>query len=94
MKYKKFETDWDDVPLVIDLPYAARILGVSCTSLRKKSREGKFPAFKVDDSNWRVSKIELQEFIRTGQLTIVDKQTKKRKTYGTDGERTYYHRHG
>lgn len=58
----KFVYRWEEVPVVVDLPYAAVILGVSEECLKKRAQRGQFPAFKVG-SLWRVSKNDLLVYI-------------------------------
>ena len=48
-------TRWEDVPVVIDLPYLAIILKLSYVHLTNLCKKGQLPAFKVGDS-WRVEK--------------------------------------
>jgi hypothetical protein len=58
-------TSWDDVPLVMDLPFAARIVGQSPEYLKKRAQRGTFPAYR-EGSQWRVSKETLREHINGG----------------------------
>ena len=55
-------TRWEDVPVVIDLPYLAIILKLSYVHLTNLCKKGQLPAFKVGDS-WRVEKGDLIEWI-------------------------------
>lgn len=57
-------TSWDDVPIVMDLVMAGRIVGLTPDRLRLLSRRSKFPATKAGDE-WRVEKDDLIEYIRT-----------------------------
>lgn len=50
--------NWDDVPIVIDPPYAARLLGCSVQLIRKNCQSGKIPAFKIGDM-WRIRKEDI-----------------------------------
>lgn len=59
---KKFITDWAEVPVIIDLPYAACIVGQSPDNLKKLAAAGKFPATKVGKF-WRVEKEQLQLYL-------------------------------
>jgi len=58
MKRQKLTTDWDDVPVVMDLPYAARILALTPETLIKRAKAGTFPAYK-EGKVWRVRKESL-----------------------------------
>jgi excisionase family DNA binding protein len=62
---QKFETDWNRVPLIFDLAYAATLLDVSLDRMHKLAQQKRFPAFKVGKL-WRVRKDDL--------LTYIDKQ--------------------
>jgi excisionase family DNA binding protein len=62
MKQIKAVTDWDSLPVVMDLPLAARVLGLSFDNVKKKAQQGRIPAFKIGES-WRVSRDSLQRFI-------------------------------
>ena len=57
-KKNKYATTWDDVPIIIDLPYAAHLLGCSYEIARKMCQSGKLKAFKVGDM-WRILKDDL-----------------------------------
>jgi len=56
-------TDWSQVPLIIDLPFAARILGRSVESLKKRAQRGELPGAFRDGRLWRVSKSQLQNYV-------------------------------
>ena len=56
-------TSWDKVPIVMDLPYAARIVGVTPENLKKRCQRGQFPAYK-EGALWRVEKDELRNYMR------------------------------
>lgn len=63
MSKKQLITNWDNVPVMVDLAYASRILGVNKEYLRKLSAAGKFPAFRPTGTKiWRVYKEDLQKF--------------------------------
>ena len=59
---KKPITDWQTVPVVIDLKYAARIIGVSEKALIQRCQKKQFPAYK-EGKLWRVKKESLLEHI-------------------------------
>ena len=58
---------WDDVPIVLDLPLAARIVGQTPGYLKKRAQRGDFPAYK-EGSSWRVSKDALRAHIEGRQV--------------------------
>lgn len=62
LQKSKAVTSWENVPVIIDLPYACRIVGKSYDGLKKLCANGKFPAFKVG-GEWRVDKDQLKAFI-------------------------------
>jgi|LSQX01.3.fsa_nt_gb excisionase family DNA binding protein len=62
MKYTAHVTDWNDVPVLLDLPYAARIVGMSAEYIKRLSNAGKFPAVKVGNS-WRVNRDDLMVYV-------------------------------
>ncbi|USP68901.1 helix-turn-helix domain-containing protein [Ruminococcus sp. FMB-CY1] len=55
--------DWDEVPVIVDVPYVARLLGFKAETITEKCRRKKIPAHKVLNE-WRFYKEELQEFLR------------------------------
>ena len=55
-------TSWDTVPLVMDLPMAARIVGSTPEYLKKRAQRGTFPAYK-EGNQWRVSKEKLIQHV-------------------------------
>jgi excisionase family DNA binding protein len=59
---QKIETDWNRVPVIFDLAYAATLLGVSLDWLHKLAQRGQFQAFKVGKL-WRVKKEDLMTYI-------------------------------
>ncbi len=56
-------TNWDDVPVLMDISIAACIVGCNCDYLRRLAKEGQFPAKKFGRM-WRVEKDELRETIK------------------------------
>jgi excisionase family DNA binding protein len=65
---RKFETNWERVPIVFDLSYAAALLGVSLDWLHKLAQRGQFPAFKIGKL-WRVKKEDLLEYIEKQKIS-------------------------
>jgi hypothetical protein len=55
MKNKHFIASWDDVPLIMDLVLAGRVVGQSPEHLKKRAQRGDFPAFK-EGGEWRITK--------------------------------------
>jgi hypothetical protein len=67
MKKQQTITSWEQVPIVIDLPFAARILGQSIETLKKRSQRGELPgAFKAG-RDWRVNKNALRNYVEGRQ---------------------------
>lgn len=56
-------TNWEQVPIVMDLQIACIILGRGYEALKKDAREGKFPAFKNGEKLWAVKKDDLLNYI-------------------------------
>lgn len=66
MTRKKSYVNWDTVPVIMDLPIAAHLLGLSADYLRKLAKAGSFPpAFKPSPRAWRVRKDALREWIES-----------------------------
>ena len=55
-------TNWDDVPVVMDLTMAARVLGITERHLAVQCREGTFPACKIGRF-WRINKRDLMRML-------------------------------
>ena len=53
---------WDDVPVLLDVQFAACILGFSVDHTRKLLQRGKIPAHKMDQ-DWRISKDAFRAFV-------------------------------
>ena len=54
---------WSDVVINFDLPFSSDLLGLTVAQLKKKSRNGTFPAFKIGERLWRVKKDDLLSWI-------------------------------
>ena len=66
MTRKKSYVNWDTVPVIMDVPLAANLLGMSSDYLKQLARKGKFPpAFKLSPQAWRVEKDTLREWIES-----------------------------
>jgi hypothetical protein len=61
MKAKKTVTNWDDVPIYIDLPLLANLWGFSVDCLKKKAQSGILPAAKMF-GEWRISKEDAKAY--------------------------------
>ena len=55
-------TNWDDVPVVMDLAMVGRLLGMNYVTLKSHCAKGKIPAVKVGGS-WRVNKQQLMRHL-------------------------------
>ena len=53
---------WMEVPVVMDLSMASRIVGQSAEYLKKRAQSGTFPAFK-EGNCWRISKSALMKHV-------------------------------
>ena len=62
MQIQRYIIDWDEVPIVVDIPFAARIVGVTPEALIKRCQRGTFPGYK-EGKLWRVSKKALLQHI-------------------------------
>lgn len=55
-------TNWEEVPVLVDVPYLVRILGCSEVTVRRLLTSGEIPARKVG-ANWRIRKEALMEYL-------------------------------
>lgn len=62
MKKAEPVVGWDQVPIVVDLPYVAVILGANPEVVRRYLATGKIRGFKVG-REWRITKDELINFV-------------------------------
>ncbi len=62
-------TSWEQVPIVMDLTYACRILGKSYEHLKYRCRNNLFPGFK-DGKEWRVTKDDLIRYIEENKNKV------------------------
>lgn len=67
-KRKDLVYSWDDVPVIVDPPYVALLLGCSRENVRKLCQSGKLKAFKVGDM-WRIRREAIIEYIDRGGET-------------------------
>lgn len=54
--------NWDDVPVLMDIPLAARVLLKSPEWVKQKAQSGELPAVKVG-MEWRIPKNKLREYL-------------------------------
>lgn len=64
MAYKNY-VDWNTVPIIMDIPLAAQLVGMSAEYLRKQAIKKKFPAYKISPRVWRVNKEDLVNWIES-----------------------------
>lgn len=55
-------TSWNEVPLILDPPFVARILGRTPDKIRRRCLTGEIPAYK-DGKEWRILKDDLIKYI-------------------------------
>lgn len=55
-------TSWEEVPVIFDIPMAARLLGKTPENITRRCQSGEFPAFK-DGKEWRITKEALLKYI-------------------------------
>ncbi len=63
----KVITSWNEVPIIMDLPMAARIVGQTPETLKSRAQKGNFPAYK-EGGEWRVEKEELIKHIERNRV--------------------------
>ena len=68
MAYSNQITSWDDVPLIMDLNYVARLIQVTPEALKQRCLKGTFPGYK-EGKLWRVSKTDLINHIEDNKVT-------------------------
>ena len=54
--------NWDEVPVLMDIPLAARVLIKSPEWVKQKAQSGELPAVKVG-TEWRIPKSKLREYV-------------------------------
>lgn len=64
MAKQKIVTDWNDVPLYMDLPYLSMLFGYSVECLKKKAQVGELPAAKIF-GEWRISKEDAKKYFES-----------------------------
>ena len=56
-------TDWSQVPVILDLPFASRLLGFSVDALKKRAQRGQLAGAYRDGGHWRISRDVLRGHI-------------------------------
>ena len=62
MKKKEPVVGWEQVPIVVDLPYVAVVLGANPEVVRRYLASGVIKGFKVG-REWRILKTELMAIV-------------------------------
>lgn len=60
-------TNWDDVPVIIDLAMLCRLLGISMPTAQKLVNAGDIPAKKVGNA-WRVTKDAVKRYVEAERI--------------------------
>lgn len=68
MKRSEPVSGWEQVPVIVDLPYVAVILGANPEVVRRYLASGKLKGFKVG-REWRINKADLMEFVGVKEKT-------------------------
>lgn len=55
--------DWSAVPVIIDIAFAANLLGLTYECTRRMCKNGQIPAFKLGENSWRINKSDLMKFV-------------------------------
>jgi predicted site-specific integrase-resolvase len=64
--------DWDnEVPVIMDLAFASRLVGLKPDTLKRLGEKGKLPAFKLSENSWRIRKCKLLEFIEAREKEVL-----------------------
>lgn len=62
MPKTKYVTAWDQVPVVVDVPYVSVMLGIHPNTVKKYLRAGTIKGFKIG-AEWRICKEAIAEFM-------------------------------
>jgi len=68
---KRYPVSWDEVPIIVDLPYVARLLEVTPETVRKWCIKKIFPGIKFGEKEWRVDKDDLRAYMRQNKAMDV-----------------------
>ena len=55
--------DWSKVPVIMDIAYAANLLGLTYEYTRRMCKNGQIPAYKIGENSWRINKSDLMKFV-------------------------------
>lgn len=55
--------NWDEVPVIIDVPYVARLLALNVDYTTRLAQRGILPAHKIGKL-WRFDKEEIRRYIK------------------------------
>ena len=55
--------DWAKVPIIMDIAYAANLLGLTYESTRRLCKGGQLRAHKIGENSWRINKLDLMKFV-------------------------------
>ena len=69
MRQQQLITNWETVPVIFDLPLAARLLGCNIETLKRKAQKNELPGAVKFGKQWRVAKGPLMKFIESGGET-------------------------
>lgn len=67
MQVKNIVTDWSRVPVLFDVNFAVRLLGMSEASIRRYAAAGVIPAKKVG-RDWRFEKNAIYTYITGAEV--------------------------
>ncbi len=67
---KRYITNWNDVPVVVDLAYVAIILGVTPETIRNEIKKGNIPATRVGHM-WRILKEDLMAYLGVRKESVI-----------------------
>lgn len=62
MPKSRTPTNWDEVPLVVDIPYVSLLLDADPETIRRYLSSGKLKGFKIGKS-WKILKEDVIGFV-------------------------------
>ena len=69
MKKSEPVSGWEQVPIIVDLPYVAVILAANPEVVRRYLASGKLKGFKIG-REWRINKADLMEFVGVKETIV------------------------
>lgn len=60
---RTYVTDWNKVPIIFDIAYAANLLGMTYEYARRMCVKGIIPAHKISANSWRINKSEFMKYL-------------------------------